>query len=54
MKDDDHDLLIRIDTKLDLLQKQFSNHLKHHFVYTLALFTSLLSVIGAVIFVALT
>lgn len=43
----DHDLLIILVTKVEALEKQFSNHLRHHFVYTLALFTALLSVVGA-------
>lgn len=30
MENDDHDILIRLDTKLDILQKGFDNHLAHH------------------------
>ena len=31
----DHDLLIKVDTKLDGLIDQFDNHLVHHFRYSL-------------------
>ncbi len=50
MPDSDHDLLIRIDTKLDGLNEQFTNHLKHHFMYTLmALGTAISAVIAVII-----
>jgi len=32
----DHDLLISSNVKLDLLDKQFSNHLQHHWAITIA------------------
>lgn len=32
----DHDLLIRIDEKLDELKRQFDVHLQHHFRYKIA------------------
>jgi hypothetical protein len=31
----DHDLLVRMDEKLDGLSKQFSNHIRHHWVVTI-------------------
>ena len=45
MEINDHDLLIRIDTKLDELSKQFTNHLRHHFLFSL----TALSMAGAAI-----
>ncbi|MCK5615816.1 hypothetical protein KAR91_78860 [Candidatus Pacearchaeota archaeon] len=30
----DHDLLVRMDEKLDGLSKQFSNHIRHHWIVT--------------------
>lgn len=35
MKQTDHDLLIAMNEKLTELGKQFSNHLSHHFRYSL-------------------
>jgi len=32
---DDHDKIIEINVKLDGLIEQFSNHLKHHFRYSI-------------------
>ncbi len=32
----DHDLLVCIDVKLKELKLQFSNHLKHHFIISMA------------------
>ena len=37
MIENDHDLLIKIDTCLKVLQKQFSNHLAHHWAITISL-----------------
>lgn len=31
----DHDLLIQLNVKLDLIDKQFTNHLQHHWSITL-------------------
>lgn len=31
----DHDLLVRMDEKLDELSKQFSNHIKHHWMISI-------------------
>lgn len=45
----DHDLLIELNTKTDSLMKQFTSHLHHHFLYTMALFTALLSVVGGIV-----
>lgn len=35
----DHDLLIRIDERTEDLEKQFSNHLQHHFRYSILAWT---------------
>lgn len=45
MEDRDHDILIEVNTKLDDLRLQFSNHLKHHFLFSL----TALSMAGAAI-----
>ena len=52
----DHDLLICIEQKVTSLQegqhrqdRQFNNHLKHHFLYTLLAFSTALSAIGALV-----
>ncbi len=31
----DHDLLIEVNTKQDILMQQFTNHLQHHFRYNI-------------------
>lgn len=31
----DHDLLMRMDEKLDGLSEQFSNHIRHHWMVTI-------------------
>lgn len=43
------ELLICIDVKLKLLKEQFDNHLKHHFLVTLASISATLTVVGALI-----
>ena len=45
MPDKDHDILIEMNAKLDSLMLQFSNHLKHHFLFSL----TALSMAGAAI-----
>lgn len=46
----DHDLLIVMNTKLDILEKQFSNHLKHHFLFTLSAWgVTLAALIGLIL-----
>ena len=45
MEDKDHDMLIRIEAKQDAMLKQFQNHLKHHFLFSL----TALSMAGAAI-----
>ena len=43
----DHDLLIEINVKLNMLLEQFSNHLKHHNMYTkMALGAGLVGIIN--------
>ena len=49
MEDNDHDILIRVDTKLDGLATQFSNHLKHHFLFGLAALTTAVTAVVALI-----
>jgi hypothetical protein len=45
----DHDLLTRMDVKLDTLCKGFSNHLRHHWSITIVLLTAVLGLIGTLI-----
>ena len=47
----DRELLIEIKTKLDELEKQFSNHLSTHAKYTYLAFTSLIGVLITLLFV---
>jgi len=47
----DHDLLIQIITKIDMFQTMMTNHLHHHTIYTLALFTAFLSLCGGIILI---
>ena len=35
----DHDLLIRIDERMEDMEKQFANHLQHHFKYSILAWT---------------
>lgn len=51
MESRDHDILIRISVKQDILMTQFNNHIKHHRVYTLLAFSTSLSLIAALILV---
>lgn len=41
----DHEMLLIMDNKLDILGTQFSNHLRHHFLFSL----TALSMAGAAI-----
>lgn len=50
----DHDLLQRIDEKLDGLIKQFTNHLAHHFWTKLTTLGAFLTVIGTLVVFILT
>lgn len=45
----DHDLLIELNVKMDWMEKQFSNHLHHHWMITLAALSAALT--GAIGFV---
>ena len=47
--DTDHDLLIRIDERLIKLDTCFTNHLRHHFMVTMAMLTALLGLTMAFI-----
>lgn len=44
----DHDLLILLNEKMNSFQTIMSNHLAHHFVYTLALVTAFLSLLSGI------
>jgi len=50
----DHDLLVCLNVKVDNLTEHFTNHLHHHFLYTIALFTAFLSMVGGVVVYLLT
>lgn len=39
----DHDLLTTLNIKMDLLSKQFTNHLRHHWVITIMCLTCALT-----------
>ena len=43
MESNDHDILIRIDEKVDELKIQLSNHLAYHHKYTLAVWGIILA-----------
>jgi len=45
----DHDLLIELSTKMDLMHTLLTNHLEHHFAYNMALLGALLSLAAGVI-----
>ena len=45
----DHDLLTRIDEKLDGLSKQFSNHIKHHWMVTIPIILIALGLVVALL-----
>ena len=45
----DHDLLIRIDERVQKLDRCMSNHLKHHWVVTAAALTALLTALATII-----
>ncbi|HUU82863.1 MAG TPA: hypothetical protein VM243_05095 [Phycisphaerae bacterium] len=45
----DHDLLIRIDERVEKLDRCMSNHLKHHWAITLAAIMALLAAAGTLL-----
>lgn len=45
----DHDLLIELNEKVEILDKHFTNHLAHHWAVTLVLLTSLLGLVATVL-----
>lgn len=45
----DHDLLVEINVKLDELSKQFSNHIRHHWLVTIPVITIALGLIIALL-----
>lgn len=50
----DHDLLIRIDERVEKLDRCMSNHLKHHRTITLAVIGAFLAAAGALLVKVLT
>ena len=46
---DDHDLLVRMDEKLDGLSKQFNNHIRHHWLVTIPVIVIALGLIVALL-----
>ncbi len=53
-KRSDHDILICIEERLSELKIQFSNHLKHHNTYAIALLTITGGAIGGLIIALVT
>ena len=45
----DHDLLVRMDVKLDGLSKQFSNHIRHHWLVTIPVLVIALGLLVALL-----
>ena len=45
----DHDLLVRMDEKLDELSKQFSNHIRHHWMVTIPVLVIALGLLVALL-----
>ena len=43
----DHDLLVELSTKMELIHMLLINHLEHHFVYNITLLGALLSLAAA-------
>lgn len=48
---EDRDLLIRMDVKLDSLNTGFTNHLKHHFRYTIMAWIVALGAISSLVLI---
>lgn len=42
----DHDILIRVDCRTEKIEGCLSNHLRHHWMVTMAIVVALLSVLG--------
>jgi len=45
----DHDLLVRMDEKLDELSKQFSNHIRHHWLVTIPVIVMALGLLAVLL-----
>jgi len=45
----DHDLLIRIDERVDKLDRCMTNHLAHHWAFTLALLAAVLTALASLV-----
>jgi hypothetical protein len=50
----DHDLLVSLGTKMDILQAYFTNHLKHHLRANIALFTTGVTIVLGLLTIILT
>lgn len=50
MNDNDHDKIIRIETKLDGLLAQFTNHLKHHWAIDCVLLTVIVGLVAKLLY----
>ncbi|MHA1169807.1 MAG: hypothetical protein ACTSPI_17560 [Candidatus Heimdallarchaeaceae archaeon] len=45
----DHDLLVRVSEKVDLIYTLLANHLEHHFVYNITLLSGFIATVTAVV-----
>ena len=45
----DHDLLIRIDERTETMSKQFSNHVRYHWVVSIPVLLMVLGLLAAVL-----
>ena len=45
----DHDLLMRIDERTEIMEKQFSNHIKHHWLVTIPVLVIALGLLVALL-----
>lgn len=49
MSPEQFELLIRVSEKVDANYRLLSNHLEHHFIYNVAMFTAVVSLSGIII-----
>ena len=49
MNPSDHDLLIQLITKVDILEKIFTNHLHTHATYTIMMFSVMIGALGTMV-----
>jgi hypothetical protein len=43
------EMLIRVSEKTDLIYEMLANHLEHHFIYTITLFSIVIGLTGVII-----